>query len=108
MLCRVGLVTVLLSTVAMAELAAPVDENTSPLMTALFALIAFTYLATLIYALILRRGARRGMGAVQVALDLLTATLLVHLTGGVESVFGFMLIAMYMPIFDIAGAVKAE
>jgi two-component system, NtrC family, sensor histidine kinase PilS len=90
MLFRVGLVTLLLSAVAAAELAAPVEETASPLMTALFTLIAFTYGVTILYAVLLRRGVVRGMAAAQIGIDLTTATMLVHLTGGVESVFGFM------------------
>jgi two-component system sensor histidine kinase PilS (NtrC family) len=91
MLFRVGLVTLLLSAVAAAELAAPDQETSSPVMTALFTLIAVTYGLTILYALLLvRMRDLHRMAQAQIGIDLLSATLLVHLTGGVESVFVFL------------------
>jgi two-component system sensor histidine kinase PilS (NtrC family) len=91
MLFRVGLVTLLLVAVAAAELASPVQETASPLMTALFTLIAVTYGLTILYALLLvRMRDLHRMAQAQIGIDLLSASLLVHLTGGVESVFVFL------------------
>ena len=45
---------------------------------------------------------------VDVAVGSLTALMEPVMMVGIGGMVGFMLIAMYMPIFDIAGAVKAE
>jgi two-component system, NtrC family, sensor histidine kinase PilS len=91
MLFRVGLVTLLLIATAAAEVAAGPAEPTSPVMAALFGLIAVTYGLTIVYAVLLSRTERlRLLGSTQVALDLLSTSVLVHLTGGVESVFVFL------------------
>ena len=45
---------------------------------------------------------------VDVAVSSLTALMEPVMMVGIGGMVGFMLIAMYMPIFDIAGAVKAE
>jgi type IV pilus assembly protein PilC len=45
---------------------------------------------------------------VDVAVSALTAMMEPIMMVGIGGMVGFMLIAMYMPIFDIAGAVKAE
>jgi type IV pilus assembly protein PilC len=45
---------------------------------------------------------------VDVAVAGLTAMMEPIMMVGIGGMVGFMLIAMYMPIFDIAGAVKAE
>ncbi len=91
MLFRVGLVTLLLVATAAAELAAPVGEPTSPAVAALFGLIAVTYGLTILYAVLLPRSSQlRLLAPLQIAVDLVSATALVHLTGGVESVFVFL------------------
>jgi len=45
---------------------------------------------------------------VDVAVSALTSMMEPIMMVGIGGMVGFMLIAMYMPIFDIAGAVKAE
>jgi two-component system sensor histidine kinase PilS (NtrC family) len=91
MLFRVGLVTVLLAAVLTAELAAPVEQPTAPVMSALLGLIAFTYGLTILYALLLPRLPSLDLlAAAQIVVDVGSATALVHLTGGVESVFVFL------------------
>jgi two-component system sensor histidine kinase PilS (NtrC family) len=98
---RVAVVTLLLGVTAALYLARPEDAlRAFPLF--LFALIAGTYLLTVLYALRLRQidrmwraglGARvthrelASLGGLQLAGDLVVATLLVHATGGVESAF---------------------
>lgn len=61
----------------------------------LYATLIFAFAATMGFAALRRRVRRvRAFGAVQVATDLAVATALVHFTGGVESIFGFL----YVPI----------
>jgi two-component system sensor histidine kinase PilS (NtrC family) len=61
----------------------------------LYATVALAFVATIAFAALLGRVRRvRAFGAVQVAIDLAVATALVHFTGGVESIFGFL----YVPI----------
>jgi two-component system sensor histidine kinase PilS (NtrC family) len=90
MLFRVGVVTLLLISTAAIELATPLEQPTSAPLIGLFGLIALTYGLTIVYAVLLpRTGQVRLLAVAQVAIDLLSTTVLVHLTGGVESVFIF-------------------
>jgi len=56
----------------------------------LFAIIGFTYLLTIIYAVALQRGADPfRLADVQIVFDLLITSSLVHLTGGAQSAYTF-------------------
>ncbi|MBT8494273.1 MAG: PAS domain-containing protein, partial [Deltaproteobacteria bacterium] len=67
----------------------------------LFIIIGFTYLLTLVYALLLRRDVDlRLHGAIQLAADLAITTVLVHITGGAQSAFTF-----FFPLAVIAAAI---
>jgi two-component system sensor histidine kinase PilS (NtrC family) len=91
MLFRVGVVSFLLVATFMSELAAPADQPTSLQTNTLFGLIAATYGFTIVCALWLRQTQQlKPLAIVQVVVDLLLTTLLVHLTGGIESGFAFM------------------
>src|SRR5262249_46640327 len=87
MLFRVGVVSLLLVVALLAELAAPDNSPTSPLVKTLLGLIAATYGLTIAYALGIERVRTERLAAAQVVMDLLLATALVHLTGGAESGF---------------------
>jgi two-component system sensor histidine kinase PilS (NtrC family) len=59
----------------------------------LYGLLAVTFALSLAYAIALRSGRRlRAQALVQLTLDLALVTLLVHLTGGLDSVFPFVYI----------------
>ncbi|HEX9100652.1 MAG TPA: ATP-binding protein [Polyangia bacterium] len=104
MLFRVGLVTLLLASALVAEIGANVGEQTSPVVTTLFALIVATYGLTIVFALLLPRVANVGrLAAVQVGSDLVLTTLLVHLTGGAESAFAFMYILVVVGAAFVLG-----
>ncbi len=65
-----------------------------------FAIIGLTYLLTVFYGLALRRGADpEKLGRLQLHGDLVITTLLVHVTGGVESAYTF-----FFPLSIIAAA----
>ena len=99
MLFRIGVVTFLLGATFMSELAAPADQPTSPRVNTLLALIAATYGFTIVFAVWLQRTERLSALAVaQVAVDLLLTTLLVHLTGGLESGFAFMYLLVIVSV----------
>ena len=89
---RVGLVTLLLAAALVAELGASTGENTSPVVTTLFALIAATYGLTIVFALALRSAPVNWLAAAQLGADSILTTMLVHLTGNAESAFVFMYI----------------
>ncbi len=104
MLFRIGVVTFLLGATFMSELAAPTDQPTSPRVNTLLGLIAATYGFTIVSALWLQRTTRvRTLAVAQVALDLLLTTLLVHLTGGVESGFAFMFLLVIVSASFVLG-----
>jgi len=65
-----------------------------------FAIIGLTYLLTVFYGLALRRGADpERLGGLQLHADLAITTLLVHMTGGVQSAYTF-----FFPLSIIAAA----
>ena len=104
MLFRVGLVTLLLASAVVAEIGAPVGEETAPVVGTLFALIVATYGLTIVFALLLPRVKDvRRLAAVQVGSDLVLTTLLVHLTGGAESAFAFMYILVVVGAAFVLG-----
>ncbi len=84
---RLGIVTALLCATTYVTLS-PQQTLEPALVALLFGIIAFIYAASLAYLWLLRK--RRLLGTVawaQVVGDLLVATFLVYLTGGVESLF---------------------
>ncbi|HEY8207570.1 MAG TPA: ATP-binding protein [Myxococcaceae bacterium] len=87
---RLVATTLLLGTTVLRLLSRPVPESLTFEDSASFALIGFVYVLTLISGLVLRRG-RVGMAIayLQVVGDLVVASAVVYLTGGVESPFTF-------------------
>jgi len=87
---RLVATTLLLGTIVARVLTRAAPESLTFEDQASFALIGFVYVLTLISGLVLRRG-RVGMATayLQVAGDLLVASAVVYLTGGVESPFTF-------------------
>lgn len=92
MLVRAGLATVLmLSVVILALTVGSVETLSSPFGRFVFALLATTYLASLAYAMSLRRIQDPVRFAdIQIGVDLLLVTLLVHATGGAQSAYAFL------------------
>jgi two-component system sensor histidine kinase PilS (NtrC family) len=92
MLFRMVTVTLLLGGAIVVELLG--GERQLPSLPALFAVVGLTYGLTIVWAILLRRAAQTRRDTVrtclrlsqaQVATDLVVSTLLVHLTGGVDS-----------------------
>ncbi len=93
MVFRVGLATMLLlSLVAMAlGLQDTVENLSGPFGRFVFALLATVYTATLAYAITLKRvRAPLPLAYLQVAVDLVLISLLVHATGGAQSAYTFL------------------
>jgi len=92
MLVRTGLATVLmLSVVALAFTLGTPETLSSPFGRFVFALLATTYLASLAYAVSLRRIQDPVRFAdIQIGVDLIIVTLLVHVTGGAQSGYTFL------------------
>lgn len=92
MLVRAGLATVLmLSVVVLALTVGSPEILFSPFGRFVFALLATTYLASLAYAVSLRRIQDPVRFAdIQVGVDMLLVTLLVHATGGAQSGYAFL------------------
>ncbi len=106
MLFRVVVAAVLLAAAVVAQLATASAPTLTPTAPALFTVAGATYALTIVWALLLRRVRRSPraeeaavrLGQAQVACDLATATLLVHVTGGVDSA----LVVLY--VLSIVGA----
>lgn len=92
MLVRTGLATVLmLSVVGLAWTVGSPDTLSSPFGRFVFGLLATTYLASLAYAISLRRIQDPVRFAdIQIGVDLVLVTLLVHSTGGAQSGYTFL------------------
>jgi two-component system sensor histidine kinase PilS (NtrC family) len=92
MLVRAGLATVLmLSVVVLAWMAESIEILSSPFGRFVFGLLATTYLASLAYAISLRRIQDPVRFAdIQIGVDLVLVTLLVHATGGAQSGYTFL------------------
>ena len=92
MLVRTGLATVLmLSVVFLAWTVGSPDTLSSPFGRFVFGLLATTYLASLAYAISLRRIQDPVRFAdIQIGVDLVLVTLLVHSTGGAQSGYTFL------------------
>jgi two-component system sensor histidine kinase PilS (NtrC family) len=106
MLFRVAVVTVLLGTNVVSEIAAMSEAPTvSPRGFALLGLIAGTYALTIVFALWLKRARRLGpLAWAQLAADLATQTVLVVLTGGPDSPFGFLFVLIIVTASFLVGA----
>lgn len=97
---RVLLITLVLGSTTLLYWLGDVDL-TEPNSIILYAIIGITYLLTLIYALALKRARDQGTLAVyQLALDLVIATVIVHVTGGAQSAYTF-----FYPLAIIGSAV---
>ena len=92
MLVRTALATVLmLSVVVMAFVLGTLDTLSGPFGRFVFGLLATTYLASLAYAVSLRRIQDPIRFAdIQIGVDLVLVTLLVHATGGAQSAYSFL------------------
>jgi two-component system sensor histidine kinase PilS (NtrC family) len=92
MLVRTALATVLmLSVVVLAWTVGSPDTLSSPFGRFVFGLLATTYLASLAYAITLRRIEDPVRFAdIQIGVDLVLVTLLVHSTGGAQSGYTFL------------------
>ncbi len=92
MLVRAGLATVLMiSVVILALTVGSIETLSSPFGRFVFGLLATTYLASLGYAVSLRRIQDPVRFAdVQIGVDLVLVTLLVHATGGAQSGYTFL------------------
>jgi len=92
MLVRAGLATVLmLSVVILALTVGSIDTLSSPFGRFVFGLLATTYLASLAYAISLSRiHDPIRFADIQVGVDLVLVTLLVHATGGAQSGYTFL------------------
>ncbi len=92
MLARTGLATVLmLSVIILAWTMGDPETLSSPFGRFVFGLLATTYLASLAYAISLKRVQDPVRFAdIQIAVDLVLVTLLVHATGGAQSGYTFL------------------
>lgn len=99
MLFRLVLISLVLGATILLGWLSDVDLG-APNAVLLFGIIAGTYVLTIVYALSLNRVVNRLRFAyIQLALDLATATLLVHITGGAQSAYTF-----FYPITIIGAA----
>lgn len=100
MLLRVVLVTTFLSGALLLDINALVDWS-SPRVVTLVSLIVLTYALTILYAVLLPRlKGLRGLGRVQVAMDLLVTGTLIISTGGMRS--SVFLFTLFLPIIAAA------
>ncbi|HET6614007.1 MAG TPA: ATP-binding protein [Kofleriaceae bacterium] len=100
MLFRIGLVSVVFGSLLMLSWwsdSALGDTSTR----LLFGLIAATYVLTVVYAVMLRRGTDPArLASLQIAADLAIASVLVHATGGAQSPYSF-----FFPLSIIGAAI---
>ena len=97
---RVLLITLVLGSTTLLYWLGDVDL-TEPNSVILYAIVGITYLLTLVYALALKRASDQGtLAAYQLALDLVIATVIVHVTGGAQSAYTF-----FYPLAVIGSAV---
>ncbi len=91
MLFRVGLVSFLLIAALASEVGTPAEDPVSAYMWRLLGLIVATYGLTIAYALVLKRTREPlRIAGFQVGTDLILTSVLIYLTGGVESSFVFV------------------
>jgi two-component system, NtrC family, sensor histidine kinase PilS len=103
MLYRVVLISLVLGATTLLYLLGDVDPGRRSSL-GLYGIIGVTYLLTLVYALWLRseRGVAQ-LATIQLAGDLVIATVLMHLTGGAQSAYTF-----FFPLTVIGAAVVAS
>lgn len=110
MLFRVVTTTFLLGTTFVVQFR-HVGNVSDEALTALYSLIASLYFLTVLYALVLPRLAREDTQAnIQISGDILITTVVIYLTGGLESTFSFMYILAIINagiLLKIRGAVVA-
>ena len=103
MLYRVVLISLVLGATTLLYLLGDVDPGGASAL-GLYGIIGVTYLLTLVYALWLRSGrAIRRLAHIQLAGDLVIATVLMHMTGGAQSAYTF-----FFPLTVIGAAVVAS
>jgi two-component system sensor histidine kinase PilS (NtrC family) len=103
MLYRVVLISLVLGATTLLTLLGDVDPGRASSL-GLYGIIGVTYLLTLVYALWLRSG--RGVARLahlQLAGDLVIATVVMHMTGGAQSAYTF-----FFPLTVIGAAVVAS
>ena len=89
MLFRLVLISLVLGVTILLSWLSDVDPL-APNSLVLFAIIGTTYLLTLIYSLAIKRGLDpMRLADAQMVADLITSTLLVHITGGAQSAYTF-------------------
>lgn len=100
MLFRLVLISLVLGSTLVLWWLSDVDLAT-PSSMVVYAIIATTYLLTIVYALAVNRAVDLGrLASIQLALDLVTSALLMHVTGGAQSAYTF-----FFPLTIIAAAV---
>lgn len=89
MLFRLVLISLVLGITILLSWLSDVDLS-APASLVLFAIIGATYLLTLVYSLLIRGGLDpMRLADAQIVVDLITTTLLVHVTGGAQSAYTF-------------------
>ncbi len=89
MLLRLVLITFVLGATILISWLGDIDLQ-APSSIVMFSIIGTTYLLSLVYAVAIRRGINPDrLAEVQLAVDLIITTLLVHATGGAQSAYSF-------------------
>lgn len=97
---RVLLITLVMGATTLLYWLGDIDLSESNSVV-LYVIIGITYLLTLVYALVLKRTQNLGTwAAYQLAIDLVIATIIVHVTGGAQSAYTF-----FYPLAVIGSAV---
>lgn len=100
MLFRLVLISLVLGSTLVLWWLSDVDLST-PSSMVVYAIIATTYLLTIVYALAVNRAVDLvRLANIQLALDLVTSALLMHVTGGAQSAYTF-----FFPLAIIAAAI---
>ena len=98
---RVLLITLVMGATTVLYWLSDTNDLTQPTALILYGIIAITYLLTIIYARVLGKdGDLTNLAIWQIAGDLVIATIIVHVTGGVQSAYTF-----FYPLAIIASAV---
>lgn len=100
MLFRIGLVSVVFGSLLVLSWLSGSDRGGTS-TTLLFGLITATYVLTVVYGVMLRRGVDPArLASLQIAADLAIASVLVHATGGAQSPYSF-----FFPLSIIGAAI---
>jgi two-component system, NtrC family, sensor histidine kinase PilS len=100
MLFRLVLISLVLGSTLVLWWLSDVDLATASSMV-VYAIIATTYLLTIVYALAVNRAVDlTRLATIQLAIDLVTSALLMHVTGGAQSAYTF-----FFPLSIIAAAI---